>query len=46
MCKRLIFRHETIADLQNLIDSADLGIRLEVEEAGTLSMFNEVRERG
>ncbi|MEC7195745.1 MAG: hypothetical protein VXW23_02065, partial [Planctomycetota bacterium] len=33
---------ETIADLQNLIDSADLGIRLEVEEAGTLSMFNEV----
>ena len=33
---------ETIADLQNLIDSADLGIRLDVEEAGTLSMFNEV----
>lgn len=33
---------ETIADLQNLIDSADLGIRLEVEQDGTLSMFNEV----
>ena len=33
---------ETIADLQNLIDSADLGIRLEVEQDGTLSMLNEV----
>lgn len=33
---------ETIGDLQNLIDSADLGIRLEVEQDGTLSMFNEV----
>ncbi|MEC8413547.1 MAG: hypothetical protein VXZ30_05900, partial [Planctomycetota bacterium] len=33
---------ETIADLQNLIGSADLGIRLEVEQDGTLSMLNEV----
>ncbi|MEO1371530.1 MAG: hypothetical protein AAFU75_03545 [Planctomycetota bacterium] len=33
---------ETIADLQNLIESADLGIRLEVEQDGTLSMLNEV----
>ncbi|MED5322290.1 MAG: hypothetical protein VYA02_03380 [Planctomycetota bacterium] len=33
---------ETIADLQNLIDLADLGIRLEVEQDGTLSMLNEV----
>ena len=33
---------ETIADLQNLIDSADLGIRLEVVQDGTLSMLNEV----
>ena len=33
---------ETIADLQNLIESADLGIRLELEQDGTLSMFNEV----
>lgn len=33
---------ETIADLQNLIDSADLGVRLEVEQDGTLSMLNEV----
>ena len=33
---------ESIADLQNLIDSADLGIRLEVEQDGTLSMLNEV----
>ena len=33
---------ETIGDLQNLIDSADLGTRLEVEQDGTLSMFNEV----
>ena len=33
---------QTIADLQNLIDSSDLGIRLEVEQDGTLSMFNEV----
>ena len=33
---------ETITDLQNLIDSADLGIRLDVEQNGTLSMFNEV----
>lgn len=33
---------ETVADLQNLIDSADLGIRLDVDQDGTLSMFNEV----
>ena len=33
---------ESIADLQNLIDSADLGICLEVEQDGTLSMLNEV----